>query len=239
MHEFADAGTLALVSFFTLLAVAHPLGALPYYQELTSNVRRRSAVATAFWGVLIAFVFVAAFAASGRYILEAFGVTRDAFRVAGGVLIFLMGLRMLAGEIAPVKVPSTVDPRKLQKSKIAIAIAPLAVPLLSGPGSLAVAMTMTETGSGESIAIVVSALFVVNLLCFVVLVFGRGVQRALGPSGLSVVCRLSGLILTVVAAQMVVSGVSRSFEASESSDASHESPVKPVKPVKPVQKGAR
>ena len=119
MHEFGDVGTLAIVSFFTLYAVAHPLGAIASYQALISNVRRRTAVATAFYGVLIAFVFVAVFAASGSYILEAFGVTRDAFRVAGGVLIFLMGLRMLAGEISPVKTPSTVDPKKLHKSRIA------------------------------------------------------------------------------------------------------------------------
>ena len=215
MHGFGDAGTLAIVSFFTLFAVAHPLGAIASYQAITGNVRRRTAVSTAAYGVVIAFVFVAVFAASGHYILAAFGVTRDAFRLAGGILIFLMGLRMLGGELGPVKTPRTVDPKKLRKSKIAVAIAPLAVPLLSGPGSLAVAMTMTETGSSASIIIVVSALFAVNVLCFFVLVFGREIERWLGPSGLGVVCRLLGLILTVVAAQMVVSGVVGSFKASD------------------------
>lgn len=218
MHGFGDARTLAIVSFFTLFAVAHPLGAIASYQAITGNVRRRTAVSTAFYGVVIAFLFVAVFAASGHYILAVFGVTRDAFRVAGGVLIFAMGLRMLGGELGPVKTPRTVDPKEIRKSKLAVAVAPLAVPLLSGPGSLAVAMTMTETGSAESIVIVVSALFVVNVLCFFVLIFGRGIEDRLGPSGLGVVCRLMGLILTVVAAQMVVSGISGSFEAKKADD---------------------
>jgi multiple antibiotic resistance protein len=230
MHEFTNAGTLALVSFFTLFAVAHPLGAITSYQALTSNVRRRTAVATAFYGVLFAFVFVASFAASGRYILEAFGVTRDAFRVAGGVLIFLMGLKMLAGELSPVKVPRTVDPKKLTKSRIGIAFVPLAVPLLSGPASLAVAMTLTETGSAQSVVIVVSAIFAVQFVGFFVLLFGRQIQRRLGPSGLGVVCRLLGLILTVVAAQMIVSGITRSFETrhdKESRAKTHSPAVSP------------
>lgn len=192
-----------LVAF---LAIMNPIANAPAFVALTEGmepaIRRRVALRS----VLLAFGIVAAFAIGGRTIFDLFGITLPAFRIAGGGLVSLVGYHMLQGQISSVSAPHE-DAEANEDAALGIAITPLALPMLAGPGTIATAMNFASESTVPEITRVLLAVGVVCVLTWAAFRSGPALTRFLGKNAIDVVTRLMGLILAVVGVQMLITGV--------------------------------
>lgn len=193
--------------FMAFLAIMNPIANAPIFIGLTDGedaVLRRN---IALRGVLTAFAIVALFTIGGREIFAAFGITLPAFRIAGGILVGLVGYHLLQGGDSSVQKSSDEDNAKSQGAALGIAISPLAMPLLAGPGTIATAMSFSAGVSDVQILRVLAALAAACLLNFLAFNSAHTLVRVLGQNAIKVVSRLMGLILAVIGVQMVIDGI--------------------------------
>ena len=161
----------------------------------------------------IAFIIIAAFAIGGREIFSAFGITLPAFRIAGGLMIGLIGYHMLQGQSSSLHTPTQEDNEKSQDAALDIAITPLAIPILAGPGTIATAMNFAAQSSFSEILRVLMAFALMCVLTFVAFLGSRRLSQSLGQNAIKVVSRLMGLILAVIGIQMLIAGIHGAFPA--------------------------
>ncbi|MCL4162133.1 UNVERIFIED_CONTAM: hypothetical protein GTU68_025577 [Idotea baltica] len=152
--------------------------------------------------IVITFLVIVAFAFLGKAIFHLFGITLSALRVTGGILVFLIGFHMLNGSGSKLH-SSEIEEEEMQD----VAISPLAVPLLAGPGTIATAMNYSSSKGLTGILITISVFAVLCLITFVCFVYSSSILKLLGQSGLGIITRLMGLILSVIGTQMVITGV--------------------------------
>lgn len=195
-----EAVTFGLVCFSSLLTILDPLAAAPVFVGLTEGMdpaaRRRLAVRAC----LISLVLLALFAAFGSVILKAFGITLPALRIAGGMIFVGMGLQMLLG-LGGGSESETAAGADL-------AVVPLAMPLICGPGAITTAMLLVGQASTgmDRIAFAIALLAVLTVMAAVLAVAPRAL-RVLGRSGTEVVTRVMALILAALGVQFVLDGL--------------------------------
>ena len=153
------------------------------------------------------FAIVAVFAICGRGIFAVFGITLPAFRIAGGALIGLVGFHMLQGEHSAVHSTSEADNEKSRDAAIGIAITPLAIPVLAGPGTIVTAMNYAAESTIPEIARVLSAFALMCAATWATFLVSESLTRFLGQNAIKVVSRLMGLILAVIGVQMLIAGI--------------------------------
>ena len=201
------AGGLAFftVCFPSLFSIVDPIGVVPVYLALVGTEQRADQWRTALRASLTATIVLCLFAATGTAIFRFFGITVPAFKVAGGVLLFLMALEMLRAKTSQTK--STPEEATDALSKDDVAIVPIGIPLLSGPGAIANAIMWSSrvTGAADRVALFVS-IVLVTAITLVTLLFAGRVERVLGRTGISVIMRIMGLILAATAAQFILDG---------------------------------
>jgi len=203
----------ALSVFMGFFAIMNPIANTPIFLGLTADdsadVRKKVALKC----LLLAFALIVAFTLLGKLIFSLFGITLPAFRIMGGVLVALIGYQMLHGQQSAVHQPSAENQQASLEAALSIAVTPLAIPLLAGPGTIATAMNFASTGGLVEIIITIAAF---GLLCFITyafFVYGERLVRYLGPAGLSVVTRIMGLILAVIGVQMLIGGIGGAIDA--------------------------
>lgn len=196
--------------FASLFAIMNPLVAVPFFVSMTDGYtekRRRRLALVATVAVALALVAAALF---GREILGFFAISISSFRIAGGIIVLLMGLSLLQSKPASLEGESREGARP--GSRDSEAICPLAIPLLAGPGSIATIIIRCETAVRAcdfiTIGAVIAAMVVVT---YVVLRVAVPVARFLGPSGLTVMTRLIGMIVAAIAIDMMVIGIRATF----------------------------
>ena len=148
----------------------------------------------------------------GKLIFHLFGLTMPALRIAGGVLVFKIGFDMLHGGES--SKTHTLDDKVVKErlaARLSVAVSPLAVPLLAGPGTIATAMNFSAGPGYMPIALTIAAFAVLCLLSYVAFVSGERVVALVGESALNVVTRLMGLILAVIGVQMAIEGIHGAF----------------------------
>ncbi|GMB83078.1 MarC family protein [Shinella zoogloeoides] len=195
----------------TLLVTLDPPGLAPIFLGLTVGMTRPQRKQVALRGSLIAFCILAVFALTGAGVLSLLGISIGAFRIAGGLLLFWIAFEMIF---------ERRNERKEKTSEVAItrdhihniAVFPLALPLIAGPG--AISATILLSGSFPSV-LERSALIGVLALCigilFLSLVIAERIDRFLGNTGRAILTRLLGVILAALAVQFVVDGVKSVF----------------------------
>lgn len=193
-----------LMAFF---AIMNPLANTPVFLGLTSDLDRTSQLSIATRAVLLAFAIVALFAIFGHSIFTLFGITLPAFRIAGGILVGLVGFHLLQGQNSSVHTPTEADNEQSQDAALGIAITPLAMPILAGPGTLATAMSYAAEATPAGLLRVLVAFGVICTLTWISFVGGESLVRFLGQNAIKVVSRLMGLILAVIGVQMVLLGI--------------------------------
>lgn len=197
----------AVSVFLGFFAIMNPIANTPVFLGLTTgdseDVRRRVARKA----LTFAFLIIVVFCAVGKFIFELFGITLDAFRITGGLLIFLVGFHMLQGEQSRVHQPSAEDVQKHLDAELEVAMTPLAMPILAGPGTIATAMNFASGGSMVDFGVTVAAFFLLCVISYVFFVSGERFVSYLGDNGIKVVTRLMGLILAVIGTQMFIAGV--------------------------------
>lgn len=197
MSELLQHGIAVFLGFF---AIMNPIANTAAFVGLTAGDSAREQRRVAIKALLIAITIVVAFSLLGKAIFDLFGITLPALQITGGVLVFLIGYQMLHGE--------TSELHQAQKSAGKdIAVSPLAIPLLSGPGTIATAMNYSAAGGWEEAAITILSFVVLSIVTFFCFIFGQSLVKILGDSGMSIVTRLMGLILAVIGTQMLIDGI--------------------------------
>ncbi|MBO8459553.1 MAG: MarC family protein [Bacteroidetes bacterium] len=198
--------TFAILCFTSFFTLANPLGTMPVFLNQTEGCTEDERKAIAKKSTIVAFFTLVIFAFFGRYIFLIFGVSTDAFRIAGGIIIFKIGYDMLQAHITHIKLNETE--RKIQHYTDNIAITPLAIPMLCGPGSIANGIVLMEDAETAwyKVAMIVS-IALVYLITFLILRASNKLYKLLGETGSNVMMRLMGLILMVIAVECMISGL--------------------------------
>jgi len=197
--------TFGLVAFTSLLAIYNPLSAVPIFVALTADESTRERRQTAVAGVLASVVVLLAFAIAGRVILGFFGITTEAFQIAGGVIFFGVGSDMLQAKRARVK--TTKKEQEEASIRERVGVIPLGLPTLTGPGAIVTVIAlMGQASSVLQTTLVYVAIVLVGLVTLPLLLLSPALIKALGRTGLNVVIRLMGLLVMVIGVQFVIDG---------------------------------
>jgi len=204
-----DPGRFALVTFTSVLFIVDPIAAIPTYlvitQQETPTERRR----TARRACLAMTVLLVVFAATGTMLFQAFGITLPAFRTAGGLILWFVAMDMLHGERRTQEGRDEVYEGQIKED---VALTPLAIPMLAGPGAISTAIVVAGQARGVvQTAVVYASIVLTGLLSYLSLRLGEPLLSRLGKTGIRVVTRIMGLILAAVAVQFVFSGVREAF----------------------------
>ncbi len=200
MSELIQHGLSVFVAFF---AIMNPISNTAVFLGLTAENTDGQKKQIAFKSLSIGFFIILAFTILGQMIFHLFGITLIALKITGGVLIFIIGYQMLHGESA--KMHKGKEDEKEGDGDVAIS--PLAVPLLAGPGTIATAMNYTANGTWEEMAVTTAMFFLLCIVTFFSFVFGKEIVKPLGAGGLTIITRLMGLIVAVIGTQMLIGGL--------------------------------
>ncbi|MEO0031343.1 MAG: hypothetical protein RIS94_1101 [Pseudomonadota bacterium] len=203
-------------AFVTLFVVIDPPGCAPIYAGLTAQASARQATVMALRACLIATGILVVFALFGEDLLGALHIELDAFRIAGGIMLFLIALDMVFEKRTERREERAEKVRTAQSQGQPhvedVSVFPMAMPMLAGPGSIASVMLLTARAHGtEETLVILGALGVVMVLSFLALVAARPIIRALGSQVEAVITRLLGVLLAALAAQFVIDGIKAQF----------------------------
>ncbi|MBE6223782.1 MAG: NAAT family transporter [Bacteroidales bacterium] len=192
---------LVFTSFFTLI---NPISILPVYLGLTAEIGNKEKLQIASRAVFAALLILLGFAFSGQFLFKFFGISVDSFRIVGGAIFFIVGFDMLNARLSPIKGGKD----EIHKAAKDIAITPLAIPMLCGPGAITNAIVLMEDAVtiSHKIAFAVSVL-VVLLLSYLIFAFSTRIVKYLGETGINVMLRIMGLIIMVIAVEFFKAGI--------------------------------
>ncbi len=204
----AELLSLSLVSLSALFFVVDPLSAVPFFLAMTRNDDVRKRRETALRASVAAGVVLATFALAGEWIFRVLGISLGAFKVAGGVVLLLLALDMIRTQ--PSRTRITEGEVEAGAGKEDIAIVPLAMPLLAGPGSIATAIVLMARARTEvwwHRLPVLGAIALTAVACYVTLAGASRTEKVLGRTGLAIVERAAGLLLVAIAVQFMMDGL--------------------------------
>jgi multiple antibiotic resistance protein len=203
--------------FIALFALLDPIGNVPLFAAATNGVKNKDARLVAVYIALFVLFFLTFFYFTGLSLLAFFGISLPAFRIAGGIILFMMGLEMVRGEFTKSLEVATeaadADPRGHARRRFEKMIVPFAMPLLIGPGAISTVIIYASEAkafglSGAFIGLgVIAALALATMLCFWA---SPLISRLMGKIGLTIVVRVLGLILCAMAVQFVLAGIADS-----------------------------
>ncbi len=200
----------ATTVFMGFFAIMNPIANVPIFLGLTSGDDEKTTAAVALRSLLLAFLIVAVFSVAGKVIFELFGISLPAFRITGGLIVFLIGFHMLQGHSSSIH-QSDEDTQKHREVALSVAISPLAMPILAGPGTIATAMNFSARGGLVDMVVTIAMFAVLCVITYVFFVFGEKFVTFIGNSALGAITRMMGLILAVIGTQMVIEGLKGAF----------------------------
>ncbi len=197
-------------SFVTLLVVVDPLGLAPIFAALTRGYPAKRKRETAIRGTMLGTAILLVFALAGDVLLSALGIGIPAFRIAGGVLLFLLSLDMVFASPAGLR-SRTVREQEEDDYGQDVSVFPLAIPLLAGPGAITTVLLYTGGRSPAELGIFVGVLLFVLVLALISLLLAPRVMGLFGETGANVLSRVLGVLLAALAVQFVLDGVNSSL----------------------------
>ena len=192
--------------FIAVLVIVDPFSVLPLFVVLTANASREERERTAhIASVAVGFVLSLS-TLLGASLLALFGISIASFKVGGAILILLMAVAMM--EVKPVRDKQTPEEAVEAEEKESIAVVPLAIPLLAGPGAISTTIIYATAAPGLGHkAVIVSACLLVAVLTWMALRLGTPLVKLLGTTGINIAIRLMGLLLAAVAVEIFASGI--------------------------------
>lgn len=203
MQDAYSFGLLALTSFFTLF---NPLGTMPIFISMTSELDEAKRRKTARKAVIVAFATTLLFAFSGQLLFRFFGISVNSFRIVGGIIFFLMGQDMLQARLGKIKLSE--KEAEINAYVNDISITPLAIPMICGPGAITNSIVLMEDANtfAKKLLLVASIALILGIT-YLILISGTAISRKLGETGNKVLMRLMGLIVMVIAVEFFFSGL--------------------------------
>ena len=192
--------TVLLTTFATLIVILDPMGLMPVFLGLTSKLSRTAQRKAALQASLVSFGVILAFAFLGQQILRALHISMESLKLSGGVLLFLVAMELLTS--SDMEQPDTGD------DAVNVALVPLGIPLLAGPGAIvAVMVSMAQAHTVGSIVGVVGAVVATHVVIWLSMRFALELSRFLGTGGIMLLTKISGVLLAAIATELVMGGV--------------------------------
>jgi multiple antibiotic resistance protein len=191
--------------FVTLLVIMDPPGVVPPFLGLTGGLPAKVRNRLAWQAAVVGLGVIVGFAVFGQSILAYLGVQVPSLQAAGGLLLLLVALQLLTGSYS--------EPTEAERTKVNVAFVPLGTPLLAGPGAIVATMVFVQRAStaAQFVSFAV-ALLLVTVLLWLTMRFSGVILRVLRPSGVELLTRIAGLLLSAIAVQLVVDAI-RAFVA--------------------------
>jgi len=195
-----------ILSFWSLFVIVDPIGLVPAFLAMTEQSSSEGRVRMAKLASIVTFFVLLLFAFSGNWILKAFGVSVPAFEIAGGIILLKIALDMLQARRTALK--ETPEEQAEGLTKDDIAITPLAVPMLAGPGAItAVVLLGQQSSSALQFSIIAVNIFLVSLITFWILRIAAFHSSIFSAITLKIISRLMGLLLAAIAVQFILNGI--------------------------------
>lgn len=198
--------TFALTVFMGFFAIMNPISNLTVFLNLTEGADKevkdrinKKAIKTAFFVVLLFMIL-------GEIIFNLFGITLPAFKITGGILVFMVGFDMIQSKRSPAHRLGRVNINE------DIAISPLAIPMLAGPGAIVTAMNFVSKNTWRHSLVVILMFGIVCYLNYVVFKMSEIIIKRLGHNVIAVIGKLMGLIIAIIGTDMIIGGLKMSFE---------------------------
>jgi multiple antibiotic resistance protein len=208
IHSFFTSMTeFSFIAFCSIFFLVDPFAAVPPFLAMTNeadSAARRRMAARAAW---TCFIVLSLFAISGTFIFKIFGITLAAFEIAGGVILLLIGLEMMQARRSTQEGVSETEEGAHKED---IGITPLGIPLLAGPGAISTVMVLMGASPTWQHAIpIFVAIAVTALASYLILASADRVRKRMGETGIRIMMRIMGLLLTAIAVQFVINGLAR------------------------------
>lgn len=206
----SGSAALLIAAFTSIISVANPLAAMPVFLSLTersTDIERITiAQKASFYMLLILLLFLWA----GTYIMSFFGISLPGIRIAGGLIILRAAYAMLNPEQSDRKISK--EAQEAAKGKEDVSFSPMAMPMLSGPGSIAVVIGLASQAEGfMDLAIITMAIVFVALIAYGVLRIAPFSAKYIGPTGMNAITRMMGFIAMAIGVQFILNGISGFF----------------------------
>lgn len=208
--EKLDNWTAYMQFFIGLISIVNPVGAVPIFVNITATMTRGERHRTGFLAAVALGVILWVVLFTGNAILALFGITISSFRVAGGILILLMSISMMHAQTSPAK--HTEEESRDAADRDSVAVVPLGIPLLAGPGAISAVIVFANRGASPFHYLALGV--VILLVAVIVWVSFRSapfIEKLLGRTGINVVMRIMGLIMTAVAVEFITGGLKQIF----------------------------
>ena len=191
-------------AFMAFFAIMNPISNLPAYMALVADDSQKISRKIAFRSLLIAFVIVTVFIFSGDFIFKVFGITIISFRIAGGILVAVIGYHMINGNHSPSY--KGMEQQAVNSDPMSIAISPLAMPLFAGPGTITTALSLANGGlQNQLITVVAFALLCV--ITYLLLRSAKQIAGFLGENLMKIITKMMGLLQFSIGIQMIIVSV--------------------------------
>lgn len=185
-------------------AIMNPISNLPAYMALVADDSQKISRKIAFRSLLIAFVIITVFIFSGDFIFKVFGITIVSFRIAGGILVAVIGYHMINGNHSPSY--KGMEQQAVNSDPMSIAISPLAMPLFAGPGTITTALSLANGGLRNQLITVV-AFALLCVITYLLLRSAKQIAGLLGKNLMKIITKMMGLLLFSIGIQMIIVSV--------------------------------
>jgi len=203
MNQYFEFAFLCISTLFSLI---NPIGIAPIFLTLTERFSVNQQRKIAKKGVLTGFIILVIFAYLGTYIFSLYSISIDAFRIMGGIIFFRSGLKMLESIVPRTRTTPAETEESLEHDDIAIS--PIGIPIVTGPGAITAAMILAgQTKSSVEQLILFLAILFVLFVTLIIFYTAPLIFKKIGSSGSRLIQRLMGIILMVIAVQFVIDGV--------------------------------
>ncbi|WP_211222772.1 MarC family protein [Paludibacterium yongneupense] len=196
--------------FIALLVLVNPIGAIPIFISLTPSTGQAERKRLAKIASITVAVVITTFTIVGESLLKFLSITLGSFQVGGGLLVMMIALGMMNAKNTQTK--TTKAEREEAESKPNIAVVPLALPLMTGPGTISTVIIYSSTAHSwlQQLALVISG-GLVALCCYAALALASPISRLMGQTGINIINRVMGMLLAAVSVEIIVDGLYRLF----------------------------
>lgn len=203
-----ETAILALTTFFATIG---SLDVAAMFAVLTANYSAQQKMSAAIRGTLIATLILVTFALIGELLLSSLGISLAALRIAGGILLLLIAIEMVFARSSG-GTSTTSEEEQEAFAKSDISVFPLATPLIAGPGAMGAVILLIANQEGDFTgqAIIIASLLAILLLTFTCLILAVKIQKILGVTGMHVIARVMGVLLSALAVQFIIDGIIQS-----------------------------
>jgi len=195
----------SLTVFMAFFAIMNPLVNIPIFVKLTEGIDEKRKKIIAETANIVAFIIVVAFILVGKYIFEIFGLTIPSFKVFGGVLIFYIGFDMLQTK------KTSLHLKEKPVFDASIAISPLAIPIMAGPGTIVTGMNFVVDADFLKVFLTILIFALIILCTYLAFIYSNYLVRIVGENNFVIIGKIMGIIIGVLGANMLIEGIKLAF----------------------------